>query len=1287
MKKNILLLLLLISSVTFAQIPINSLQAMYQFTEGGLTDAANGNNFLQTGTALTKINDRFNTVNNAISLNGDYLTANKFSFGSQIALSFWVKTSTNDSNSRIIFEQKDNIGFNVYLKDGKIGVSGRNQYYDLGTPFINWDFDELFSKPISDNNWHHIVVNIKYVKASDNKKFDFHIDVFTDTVKETVVVGRNHYRMYGSGGVNANTPFKVANNKNNNLSTTNKYLDDLDDLFFYDKILTQTEVTQLAQLGGYGFCFSPDITNLSITNITEDSADVTWTDAGTYDIAYGLKNEPFANYTIINDVTTGSYNILNLSSSSFYNVYYRTKCTSVYAPSSNWSLEKEFRTDGRYYVKADATGANDGSSWINAYTDLQDALLKVKDADEVWVAKGTYIPDASDKLINFEISKKNVTIYGGFKGTESLLSERNLVGVNTTNETILSGDLMANDDANITFGNTTRSDNSLNVVKINGYDAVIDGFTISGGNSSGNSTGTGISLPAGGYTKGLILKNSIIKNNVAGYGAGLFYEAYRTGDKLIIDRCIFENNLAKGGAALSYSKRGRYAYSAIISNSLFKGNISKNIGTGNNGSAGSAGMFRGVAFSYGNNTTSIKLINNTYVNNSDLGTSSGLNNFNRATIGVTKEESAGSPISVEMSNCIFWGNTTIGGITSKSVSGLNYTMNTVNVFNSIDSDGFSVIATANKTNVSNANPLFTSATDFTLQAGSPAKDTGDNAKIPAGTTTDLVGNQRIHNTTVDMGAYEFGSVPPLPQTNWIGATDTSWNTASNWSNGVPTNTLNAFVFNGATNYPVISNSANAKDITIENSASLTISPSANLTAENIITNDNLTIESDVNSYGSLKVINTVTGKATYKSYVSDKWNLVGSPVVGQDVASFVTNSSLVSGTVNPNHKGLGIYENGNTAPWTYYKNTLSWGSFDTAKAYSIKKTTAGTVDFRGTITTDNVQYTATGNANNTFEMISNPYTAYLNANSGANSILSENSSNLKSTNAALYFWNDTTKNYDVVNNTSSPSRLKPGQGFFVQMATTNGVVNFTPAMLLHQQSSSSRQAVQTSVALTISDEKSKGNTSKTTQIKYLSNTNDGLDVGYDAGYFDGGQSKVGVYTKLADGTYNDTDFMLQCVNKEKISGTIIPVGIKTSEAREVVFSAKAMNLPENLNVYLEDKETNKVTELSNGGEYKATVFGGSGRFYVHTKTSSNLNPDTIVLKSKLSVYKANNSLVISGLEEKSTVILYNMIGKQVFREEIKSTTKIVSLPSLASGIYIVKVQSGATQISKKISIQ
>ncbi len=78
------------------------------------------------------------------------------------------------------------------------------------------------------------------------------------------------------------------------------------------------------------------------------------------------------------------------------------------------------------YVDDDATGANDGSSWTDAYNSLQDALTAANSAEkpvEIGVAQGLYKPDqgrgkvlrnqkATFQLIN------GVTLKGGFAGLD-----------------------------------------------------------------------------------------------------------------------------------------------------------------------------------------------------------------------------------------------------------------------------------------------------------------------------------------------------------------------------------------------------------------------------------------------------------------------------------------------------------------------------------------------------------------------------------------------------------------------------------------------------------------------------------------------------------------------------------------------------------------------------------------------------------------------------------------------------------------------------------------------------
>jgi hypothetical protein len=192
------------------------------------------------------------------------------------------------------------------------------------------------------------------------------------------------------------------------------------------------------------------------------------------------------------------------------------------------------RTRPLIYVDADATGANDGTSWADAFKYLQDALYKpLTSGDEIWVASGTYKPDVNsanpsgtgEREATFQLIS-GVAIYGGFAGGESSLGERDW----TSNVTILSGDLDDNDidvnDLSNLWDEPTRAENSYHIVMGSGTDAtaVLDGFSITAGNAVGSDPyyyGGGMYNYSGSPT----VTNCTFSTNSAEYeGGGMYNE-------------------------------------------------------------------------------------------------------------------------------------------------------------------------------------------------------------------------------------------------------------------------------------------------------------------------------------------------------------------------------------------------------------------------------------------------------------------------------------------------------------------------------------------------------------------------------------------------------------------------------------------------------------------------------------------------------------------------------------------------------------------------------------------
>jgi hypothetical protein len=121
------------------------------------------------------------------------------------------------------------------------------------------------------------------------------------------------------------------------------------------------------------------------------------------------------------------------------------------------------------YVDQNADGQfHNGTSWTNAYTDLQSALATANNEDTIYVAQGTYKP-GTDRAATFQLIN-GVTLLGGYPTGGGTRDPK-------TNVTTLSGDIGTPRDS---------SDNSYHVVTGSGTNSTarLDGFTVSSGNAN-----------------------------------------------------------------------------------------------------------------------------------------------------------------------------------------------------------------------------------------------------------------------------------------------------------------------------------------------------------------------------------------------------------------------------------------------------------------------------------------------------------------------------------------------------------------------------------------------------------------------------------------------------------------------------------------------------------------------------------------------------------------------------------------------------------------------------------
>jgi len=384
------------------------------------------------------------------------------------------------------------------------------------------------------------------------------------------------------------------------------------------------------------------------------------------------------------------------------------------------------------YVDIDAPGANNGTNWTDACLYLQDGLMLASAGDEIRVAQGTYKPDdfvlsARPNMGREEVFQliNGVSLKGGYAGFGQ--ADPNARNVELY-ETVLSGDLADNDtiidSIYSLLYDPNRAENSYNVVTGSGTDrtAVLDGFTITGGSSSG----------MGNYAGSPTVINCTFTHNWTDYdGGGMCnYDSSPT-----VLNCTFRRNVSRddGGGLCNFGG------SITVTNCSFRENWAREDGAGICVAECSARLVncriwaniggRGGGMSSRNG--SVELINCTFGGNSAGMSGAGL---------------WSSRTNTEVTNCIFWGEA------SGEISAYQGTLEVTysNIEGGWPGEG----------NI-DSNPQFFFEGDFHLSADSPCVDSGTNDPNGGLPASDADGNARVLDgdgngtARVDMGACEY----------------------------------------------------------------------------------------------------------------------------------------------------------------------------------------------------------------------------------------------------------------------------------------------------------------------------------------------------------------------------------------------------------------------------------------------------------------------------------------------------------------------------------------------------
>ena len=502
---------------------------------------------------------------------------------------------------------------------------------------------------------------------------------------------------------------------------------------------------------------------------------------------------------------------------------------------------------------------------------------------------------------------------------------------------------------------------------------------------------------------------------------------------------------------------------------------------------------------------------------------------------------------------------------------------------------------------------------------------------------------------------------------------------------------------------------NGQNLTVASGKSFTIEKTGSVIVNgNFLNVGTFILNSESDAFSSIIIGGTVYGNITYNRYVNsvgtNEWDLIGSPVDGQSISSFASANSSTLGT-SSNIYAIGSYDNA-TNTWTNYTTSTigSAGNFDRGRGYQMASVSDGTgiLKFTGTpASTTQTQAIINNDAANAgtgkrWNLVANPFPSYIHGNTNAhatNNFLTVNTDKLHDSYEAIYGYDADGSGYTAYNNTSSALNLAPGQAFMVASDNTSSDnISFTTDMrtIVGGDDLIVGDILEDTFELII--KLYDGDTELDyTKFYFADGLSLGLDPGYDAGNFNQGASLMSRLVEEDEGV----GLVINAMGLESVNDVVVPLEINRESGNSFRISIDTFDIYAGTNVYLEDNAQGTMT-LLNELDFELTPennLSGVGRFFIHL-TETTFSIDNEVDTNLLNAYKLdrNNFIIVEGLTVQSgitNVKLYSLLGREILSTELNNSinTQTISTERIATGVYVIKLQSGNNLITKKLIIK